>query len=75
MALRRIAQRDRSPARFAAIYGSTMMPMRLSDDPEEAIRALLKVDPEADPDLGDADVRKIVRGAVSDPQVDDEGEA
>jgi hypothetical protein len=42
------------------------------DDAEEAIKAVLKVDPDAEPELSDADIEKIVRGALTDPELDDD---
>jgi len=40
------------------------------DDPEEALKALIAVDPEDDPELSDEDVQKIVRGGLTDPESD-----
>ncbi len=40
-----------------------------ADDPEEALKALIAVDPEADPELSDEDVDKIVRGPLTDPEL------
>lgn len=37
-----------------------------ADDPEAALKALMAVEPEADPDLSDEDVETIVRGALTD---------
>jgi hypothetical protein len=39
-----------------------------ADDPETALKALIAVDPEADPDISDEDVQKIVRGSLTDPE-------
>ncbi len=41
-----------------------------AEDPEEALKAVIAVDPEADPDLSDEDVEKIVRGALTDREPD-----
>lgn len=41
-----------------------------ADDPEEALKALIAVNPETDPDLSDENVEEIVRGALHDPELD-----
>jgi hypothetical protein len=41
-----------------------------ADVPEEALKALIAVDPEADPDIGDEDVQKIVSGALADSKLE-----
>jgi hypothetical protein len=44
--------------------------MTTTADPEAALKALLAVDPEADPELNDENVDKIVRGTLTDPELD-----
>jgi hypothetical protein len=43
-----------------------------ADDPEEALKALVAVDPEAGAKLTNKQVEKLVRDAISDPKQKDE---